>query len=86
MTTAGTAWGSSSNTRARRASRNGVKPKPFRWDYTRFGKANALPAAPDETIEMTIVKHNAALERLQSVDPQRRSLFDGDHEADVHGA
>ena len=28
-----------------------VKPKPFRWDYTRFGKANAVPAPPDETIE-----------------------------------
>jgi FtsP/CotA-like multicopper oxidase with cupredoxin domain len=38
-----------------------VKPKPFRWDYTRFGKANAALALPDETIEMTIVKHNAAL-------------------------
>jgi FtsP/CotA-like multicopper oxidase with cupredoxin domain len=38
-----------------------VKPKPFRWDYTRFGKANAALASPDETIEMTIVKHNAAL-------------------------
>jgi len=36
-------------------------PKPFRWDYTRFGKPNSVPAAPDETIEMTIVKHNAAL-------------------------
>jgi FtsP/CotA-like multicopper oxidase with cupredoxin domain len=38
-----------------------VKPKPFRWDYTRFGKANAALALRDETIEMTIVKHNAAL-------------------------
>jgi FtsP/CotA-like multicopper oxidase with cupredoxin domain len=38
-----------------------TKPKPFRWDYTRFGKANVAPASPDETIEMTIVKHNAAL-------------------------
>ena len=38
-----------------------IKPKPFRWDYTQFGKANAVPASPDETIEMTIVKHNAAL-------------------------
>ena len=41
-----------------------VKPKPFRWDYTRFGKANAVPAPPDETIEITVVKHNA--QRLQS--------------------
>ena len=37
-----------------------VKPQPFRWDYTRFGKPRATPAPPDETIEMTIVKHNAA--------------------------
>src|SRR5665213_1219158 len=38
-----------------------AKPKPFRWDYTQFGKAGATPGAPDETIEMTIVKRNAAL-------------------------
>ncbi len=37
-----------------------VKPKPYRWDYTRFGKTNAELAPPDETIEMTIVKNNAA--------------------------
>jgi FtsP/CotA-like multicopper oxidase with cupredoxin domain len=38
-----------------------AKPQPFRWDYARFGKANAPAAPPDETIEITIVKHNAAL-------------------------
>jgi FtsP/CotA-like multicopper oxidase with cupredoxin domain len=38
-----------------------AKPEPFHWDYTQFGKANAEPTAPDETIEMTIVKRNAAL-------------------------
>jgi FtsP/CotA-like multicopper oxidase with cupredoxin domain len=38
-----------------------VEPKPFRWDYSRFGKTNAPPASPDETIEVTIVKHNAVL-------------------------
>ena len=38
-----------------------VKPKPFRWDYTQFGKAETAPAQPDETMEFTIVKHNAAL-------------------------
>ena len=38
-----------------------AKPKPFRWDYARFGKMNTVPALPDETIEMTIVKRNAAL-------------------------
>jgi FtsP/CotA-like multicopper oxidase with cupredoxin domain len=38
-----------------------VKPKPFHWDYTQFGKANEAPAAPDEAIAITIVKHNGAL-------------------------
>ncbi|HLZ04299.1 MAG TPA: multicopper oxidase domain-containing protein [Bradyrhizobium sp.] len=38
-----------------------VKPKPYRWDYTLFGKSGAAPANPDETMEFTIVKHNAAL-------------------------
>jgi FtsP/CotA-like multicopper oxidase with cupredoxin domain len=37
-----------------------VKPQPFRWDYTRFAKPGAQPATPDETIEITIVKHNGA--------------------------
>ncbi len=36
------------------------KPRPFDWDYARFGRP-ATAAVPDETIEMTIVKHNAAL-------------------------
>ena len=38
-----------------------TKPKPFRWDYSQFGKASTMPAPPDETMEFTIVKHNAAL-------------------------
>src|SRR5258708_4172455 len=37
-----------------------VKPKPFRWDYAQFGKTAVAPSIPDETIEMTIVKQNAA--------------------------
>ena len=36
--------------------------QPFRWDYTKFGKPNSPATAPDETMEFTIVKHNAALE------------------------
>jgi FtsP/CotA-like multicopper oxidase with cupredoxin domain len=47
------------------AGKNGkpqwVKPKPFHWDYARFGGADAPPVTPDGTIEMTIIKHNAAL-------------------------
>ncbi len=38
-----------------------IAPKPFRWDYAAFGRASAPAATPDETIEMTFVKHNAAL-------------------------
>jgi FtsP/CotA-like multicopper oxidase with cupredoxin domain len=38
-----------------------IKPKPFRWDYTQFGRPNGVPRAPDETIEIAIVKHNGAL-------------------------
>jgi FtsP/CotA-like multicopper oxidase with cupredoxin domain len=38
-----------------------TKPKLFRWDYTQFGNANGAPATPDETIEITIVKRNGAL-------------------------
>ena len=36
-------------------------PPPFRWDYAQFASASAEPAAPDETIELTIRKRNAAL-------------------------
>jgi FtsP/CotA-like multicopper oxidase with cupredoxin domain len=37
-------------------------PKPFRWDYTLFGKPPGSRAAPDETIDFLIQKHNAALD------------------------
>lgn len=47
----------------RRGKPQWVKPKPFHWDYTRFGKLDAPSSTPpDETIEMTIVKRNAALD------------------------
>jgi FtsP/CotA-like multicopper oxidase with cupredoxin domain len=44
----------------RRGKSQWVAPKPYQWDYTRFGKGGVQPAAPDETIEITIVKHNGA--------------------------
>jgi FtsP/CotA-like multicopper oxidase with cupredoxin domain len=37
-------------------------PKPFHWNYARFAKGGATAAAPDETIEMTFAKDNAAEE------------------------
>ena len=63
-----------------------IKPKPFRWDYTRFGKTASVPAEPDQTIEMLIVKHNAAAERLQPLDAERRRLLHGDHDPALQGA
>jgi len=39
-----------------------AKPEPFRWDYTRFGKPNTTPPAADDMIEVTILKHNGALD------------------------
>jgi FtsP/CotA-like multicopper oxidase with cupredoxin domain len=38
-----------------------ARPKPFRWDYARFGAVDTKVGALDETIEMVIVKHNAAM-------------------------
>jgi FtsP/CotA-like multicopper oxidase with cupredoxin domain len=38
-----------------------TKPKPYRWDYTLFGKPNPTSTPPDETIELLIVKENGAL-------------------------
>lgn len=38
------------------------KPKPFHWDYSAFGKQPTAAAKPALTIEMLIVKHNAALD------------------------
>jgi FtsP/CotA-like multicopper oxidase with cupredoxin domain len=37
-----------------------VAPKPFHWDYTRFGRSGATPTDPDELIELTFTKNNAA--------------------------
>lgn len=37
-----------------------IAPPPFRWSYLRFAKPNASAASPEETIEMTFAKDNAA--------------------------
>jgi len=37
-----------------------VAPPKSRWSYAHFAKPDARAAAPDETIEMTLVKQNAA--------------------------
>jgi FtsP/CotA-like multicopper oxidase with cupredoxin domain len=39
-----------------------IKPPPFQWDYRRFASPDAPPpATPDETLELTFAKRNAAL-------------------------
>ena len=35
-------------------------PKPFHWDYSRFADPRRTPADPDEVIDMTFAKNNAA--------------------------
>jgi FtsP/CotA-like multicopper oxidase with cupredoxin domain len=37
-----------------------MKPRPFRWDYTRFVSADRVIPSPDEVIQMTFAKVNAA--------------------------
>jgi FtsP/CotA-like multicopper oxidase with cupredoxin domain len=37
-----------------------VRPKPFRWNYARFAKPAGAAPPPDEVIDMTFTKQNAA--------------------------
>ena len=37
-----------------------VQPPHFRWDYSSFANAGRIAPAPDETLEMTFAKDNAA--------------------------
>jgi FtsP/CotA-like multicopper oxidase with cupredoxin domain len=39
-----------------------LAPPAFKWNYTHFAKAGAIPASPDETFEMIFAKDNAAEE------------------------
>jgi FtsP/CotA-like multicopper oxidase with cupredoxin domain len=39
-----------------------VKPKPYHWDYTRFGKPDTSVRNLDDVIKMTFAKNNAALQ------------------------
>ena len=38
-----------------------IKPPAFHWDYTQFGHPAGAAPEPDETIEILVMKHNAAL-------------------------
>ena len=37
-----------------------MPPRPFRWNYARFAKPNGIAPQPDEFIDMTFAKRNAA--------------------------
>jgi FtsP/CotA-like multicopper oxidase with cupredoxin domain len=37
-----------------------IPPKPFKWNYTLFGRASKSETSPDETFEMLFEKQNAA--------------------------
>jgi FtsP/CotA-like multicopper oxidase with cupredoxin domain len=39
-----------------------IAPPPYRWSYTRFAKVGASAPTPEETLEMTFAKDNAAEE------------------------
>ena len=39
-----------------------LPPKPFRWSYARFGEPKGAGREPDEVIEMTFTKRNAAVQ------------------------
>ena len=39
-----------------------VPPKPFKWNYTHFGRASASAVPPDDTFEMLFEKRNAAID------------------------
>jgi FtsP/CotA-like multicopper oxidase with cupredoxin domain len=39
-----------------------IAPPPFKWNYARFAKPGTLAASPDDTIDMTFAKDNAAEE------------------------
>jgi FtsP/CotA-like multicopper oxidase with cupredoxin domain len=39
-----------------------IAPPPFKWNYARFAKPGTTAASPDDTIDMTFAKDNAAEE------------------------
>jgi len=50
-------------------------PKPFHWNYSRFAKQNAPASEPDELIEMTFAKQNAAEHGFKPMVHQRPGVF-----------
>jgi FtsP/CotA-like multicopper oxidase with cupredoxin domain len=39
-----------------------ITPAPFKWNYAKFGTPEGSPQTPDEVIDMTFAKDNAAID------------------------
>jgi hypothetical protein len=60
-----------------------IKPPKSKWDYTQFALPNATAQTPDETIEMTFAKHNAADNGFNLWTINGHAILDGENAADV---
>ena len=74
-----TAWALSS--KGARGKPQWQKPRPFKWDYTRFGVSQAAPA-PDRVIDMVFAKDNSFNRRTGIADGYAK----GSHEQSVNNA
>jgi FtsP/CotA-like multicopper oxidase with cupredoxin domain len=65
-----------------------LAPPQFKWSYARFGQANIgmSPSSPDETIEMTFAKDNAAEEGFNrwTINGVAYSMTEGSRRAAFH--
>lgn len=63
-----------------------VQPPAFKWNYARFAKPGGTVAAPDETIQMTFAKNNAAYEgfNLWSINGAVYPMSQGAGQASFH--
>jgi FtsP/CotA-like multicopper oxidase with cupredoxin domain len=61
-----------------------VPQKPFHWNYARFAKSNGVAPEPDETIDMTFTKQNAAENGFNLWAINNRVFSSGDMEPAYH--
>src|SRR5208282_2392360 len=85
MTTGGTGWGLWSNMPRRRAGRSGTSQSRSAG-ITRNLASRIARLSPRRDDRDDDRQAQRRAQWLQPVDSQRRSFFDGGHEADVHGA
>ena len=59
-------------------------PKPFHWSYAHFAKTNATAPEPDEVIDMTFAKRNAAEHGFNLWAINNKVFSDDDMKPDYH--